>query len=230
MATPNDHHSAHYRKKAIPPWLVSALMAGPRRRIYERFAAAFPPEREQRVLDLGVNASSDRPEGYYFERHYPHLDRVVACGLESPEGISVAYPQVQYVQNTREAERLPFEDEEFDVVFCNAVIEHVGTRDAQRRFLGEILRVGKRAFVTTPNRWYPVETHTVVPLLHYLPANVYRPLYRRIGFDFFSHEENLNLLDRRALHELLPSGDERPVRIDTLTFLGLPSNLLLFVG
>jgi hypothetical protein len=229
MAAAEEHLTEHYRKKAIPTWMVRRLIAGPRRKIYASFERAFPPSPEKRVLDLGTAASSSDPARYFFESSYPYLESVVACGLEDPDGISVAYPQVEYVQHSRDADRLPFDDGAFDVVFCSAVIEHVGHREDQRDFLAELLRVGRSAFVTTPNRWYPVETHTVLPLVHYLPPNVHRPIFRRLGFDFFSREENLNLLDRRALWGLLPPDDKPRSRIETITFLGLPSNLLLIV-
>ena len=65
---------------------------------------------------------------------------------------------------------MPFADGEFDIVFSNAVIEHVGGREQQRRFVEESLRVARRAFVTTPNRWFPVEVHTRLPLVHWLPG------------------------------------------------------------
>jgi hypothetical protein len=107
------------------------------------------------------------------------------------------------------------------------VIEHVGNRAAQRRFLEEILRVGRCAFVTTPNRWYPVDLHTVIPLVHWLPAAIHRPIYRFLGFEFFSKEENLNLLDRSALRGLVSNQDG--IEISHHRFLGLPSNLLLTV-
>ena len=40
------------------------------------------------------------------------------------------------------------------------MIEHVGGEEEQRRFVAEVLRVGRRAFITTPNRWFPIEVHT----------------------------------------------------------------------
>ena len=49
------------------------------------------------------------------------------------------------------------------------MIEHVGGREQQRRFVEESLRVARRAFITTPNRWFPVEVHTRLPLVHWLP-------------------------------------------------------------
>ncbi len=192
--------------------------------VYDAFAAAYPPRRGQRVLDLGVNASLADRDGYFFERRYPYPEQVVACGLEGPDIFGSLFPEIEYVQSRR-GEPLPFSAGRFDVVFCNAVIEHVGSRARQHEFLGEILRIGHAAFVTTPNRWYPVELHTMLPLVHYLPAPAYRAVIRRLGFDFFSREENLNLLDYRSLRAILPHGIE--AEFTTLRFLGLPSNIIL---
>ncbi len=64
---------------------------------------------------------------------------------------------------------LPFRDQSFDVVFSNSVIEHVESAEAQKRFAREVARVGKGYWVQTPNRYFPIETHLVTPLLHMLP-------------------------------------------------------------
>jgi 2-polyprenyl-3-methyl-5-hydroxy-6-metoxy-1,4-benzoquinol methylase len=69
-----------------------------------------------------------------------------------------------------DALRLPFADDSFDLVLSNAVIEHVGDEQAQRRFAEEHARVGKSWIITTPNRWFPVESHTNAILRHWLPA------------------------------------------------------------
>jgi hypothetical protein len=53
-------------------------------------------------------------------------------------------------------------------LYSNAVIEHVGNFDDQRRFLSELFRVSRRGYLTTPNRHFPIELHTRIPLLHLL--------------------------------------------------------------
>jgi hypothetical protein len=109
------------------------------------------------------------------------------------------------------------------------VIEHVGSRERQRAFLAEVLRVARMAFIGTPNRWYPVELHTLLPLLHYLPHAFYSRVYRALGFDFFSRQENLNLLGRRELEQLLPAERRDGVRVLSHRFLGIVSNYFLVV-
>jgi hypothetical protein len=219
-----EHLSVHYRKKALPLGLVRSILRRQQQRLYELYASLLPPDRDQRVLDLGVNGSLAEPQRHFFEWNYPFREQIVAAGLEEPDLFRACFPEVEYVQVGRE-ERLPFAVGSFDVVFCSAVVEHVGNRERQAAFVREIARVGRAAFVTTPNRWYPVELHTVLPLVHWLPTRWYRALLRRLGFGFFAAEENLNLLDRRSLAGLVPPGVER--RIYGRRFLGLTANLVL---
>ena len=112
----------------------------------------------------------------FFEEHYPWPERITALGLHEGDRFRARYPDARYVQG--DALQLPFDDGSFDVVFSNAVIEHVGGEDEQRRFVAEALRVGRRAFVTTPNRWFPVEVHTRLPLVHWLPDAARAPRLR----------------------------------------------------
>jgi ubiquinone/menaquinone biosynthesis C-methylase UbiE len=80
---------------------------------------------------------------------------------------------------------LPFWDNQFDVAHSSAVIEHVGSRKNQSDFLCELWRVARSGiFVTTPNRWFPVEFHTALPLVHWLPSASFRALLRRVGHPF----------------------------------------------
>jgi hypothetical protein len=85
--------------------------------------------------------------------------------------------------------------------------------------------VSRNSFITTPNRWYPIEFHTVLPLVHWLPPDTFRALLKKLKMDFYAQESNLNLLTEKELIDLLPSG----VTVKTYHFrlLGPVSHLVL---
>ena len=156
--------------------LADAISLRSRRRKFGLFMDAMKPTPETTVLDVGVDdvGFGEQPseEGgcatlNFFEELYPWQDRITALGQHEGRTFTERYPAARYVRG--DALGLPFEDGAFDVAFSNAVIEHVGPRAEQQRFVDELLRVAPRAFVTTPNRWFPIEVHTRLPLVHWLP-------------------------------------------------------------
>lgn len=89
---------------------------------------------------------------------------------------------------------LPLLDKSTDMILANAVIEHVGAKVDQLKFVAEQSRVGRSWVITTPNRWFPVESHTSAVLLH----------WSRRWRD--SRREFTRLLSLREFRELLPAG------------------------
>src|SRR5262245_57478067 len=136
---PDEHRGSRYMKKALPETLWRAPLARARDRIYRRFVHHFPPSRDLRIVDVGVNGDHVEASRHFLESRHPFRETIVAAGIEPPENFRRAYPDVPYVQLVR-GQPLPFGDEEFDVVFCNAVLEHVGGRAVQRSFLADLLR------------------------------------------------------------------------------------------
>lgn len=120
------------------------------------------------MLEVGVSKFTDVPNENFFLSRYPHLEQVTGVGLYPIPDIADRFPGMTYVQ--ADGRRLPFVDHEFDVIHSNAVVEHVGPRDEQRAFVHELCRVGRVGFITTPNVWFPIETHSKLPLVHWLPA------------------------------------------------------------
>ena len=65
-----------------------------------------------------------------------------------------------------------FEDNSFDLVFSNSVIEHLYTYENQKKMASEIRRVGKNHFVQTPNKYFLLEPHYALPLFQFFPSSI----------------------------------------------------------
>ena len=144
-----------------------------RRRKLKLFLDFIDPTEETTVVDVGVaDAPFGAGEGQalthnFFEALYPWPQRITAVGNVPLEHFAQAFPQIPRV--VADGRELPFAQGEFDVAFSNAVVEHVGGRADQERFVHELCRIADRVFVTTPNRHFPIDPHTLLPFLHWLP-------------------------------------------------------------
>ncbi|MEG4393650.1 methyltransferase domain-containing protein [Microcoleus sp. BROC3] len=145
--------------------------------------------------------------------------------MEDASFLEQEYPGLKYVRSDGLA--LPFPHKSFDLAVSFAVIEHVGSRVQQKAVVMELCRVGTTCCITTPNRWYPVEFHTAVPLIYWLPPSWFRALLNLLGQHFFAQEENLNLLSEKEVLKMLPTDAEVSTRHFRL--LGLIFNLLFYV-
>jgi len=170
--------------------LAASVSARSRRRKLELFLDAMRPTAETTVVDVGVSdggyGADLRGTANFFEALYPWPERITAVSTQYLTVFQEAFPAVAAVR--ADGRNLPFPDDAFDIGFSNAVVEHLPDLESQRAFVGELCRVSRRVFVTTPNRQFPVDTHTLVPLAHWLPDERRDDVYRRLG-----REEGLGL-------------------------------------
>lgn len=122
-----------------------------------------------------------------------------------------------------ESGKLPFADKFFDIVYCSSVIEHVtvvksdvwswkdGNKFSaesfkhQKLFADEIVRLGKKYFVQTPSKNFPVESHTWLPIVGYLPRKQFLPVLKLSNrFWVKQAEPDFNLLDANDMKSLFP--------------------------
>jgi SAM-dependent methyltransferase len=171
-----------------------------RQRKWDRFVELIRPTPELTILDVGYSDREYSATDNFLEKHYPYPKQITALGIDEPVEFPRRYPQVKVVQY--DGVDFPFEDQQFDVCWSNAVIEHVGNRDRQVKFASEIRRVSKCAFVTTPNRFFPIEVHTRTPLLHYLPKRWFDPILRATGRGWATGDY-MHLLSEQALRSIL---------------------------
>lgn len=212
------------------PNSLSVRVAGhQRRKMFDRFQWAADLPGDYSILDIGATADQTYQSSNYLEAWYEKKERITACGIDDASFLEEKYPGLKFVKANGLA--LPFAALSFDIVHSSAVIEHVGSFENQVRFIEECFRVARRCvFITTPNRKFPIEFHTVLPLVHWLPKSWFRALVRRTPLEFFSHEKNLNLMTGSELAQAAGLGDPDGCfenRIETVSLAGWPSNLLL---
>jgi Methyltransferase domain len=222
---PSAAPNAQYNVAAADSLPVK-IAAHQRRKMFARFLADAAVDADDTVLDVGATSERSYEASNYLEAWYPHKDKVTATGLDDASFLAKLYPGMRFVR--ADALALPFADAAFDVVHAAAVIEHVGAFERQCRLLRECCRVARRAvFATTPNRWFPIEFHTVLPVVHWLPKPLFRGLMRRTGRGFFADEANLNLMTARELGRAAAGVAGFSAAVSTVHLGGWPSNLLL---
>ena len=128
-----------------------------------------------------------------------------------------------------------FADARFDVVFSNSVIEHVGGFEDQRRMAREVQRVGKRYFVQTPNRHFPIEPHFLFPFFQFLPVQARVRLVRHFALGWYPRApdnesarrmvEEIRLLTKQELLTLFPGAS-----VFEENFLGMTKSFTFYCG
>lgn len=163
------------------------------------FIKEFAPRPEDLALDVGFSEREFSSTTNYIEKHYPYPNRLSALGVEEPKAIIDRYPEISF--HRYDGGTFPFEDKTFDILWSNAVIEHVGNYDRQLAFLKEIRRVSRHFFITTPNLYFPVEVHTRTPFMHYLGKERFDSHLRSRGHNWATGDY-MHLLSRKTIEKL----------------------------
>lgn len=164
------------------------------------FSDLIKPNQQTTILDVGFSEREYSETDNFLEKNYAHQKNITALGIDQPTEFSKRYPKVKAIQY--DGRKFPFSDQAFDLCWSNAVLEHVGSRERQRLFLAEIKRAAKRAFITTPNKLFPIEVHTRTPLLHWLPKKWFDKYLRLVRKDWATGDY-MNLLTLNDLKTLL---------------------------
>ena len=190
------------------------------------------------ILDLGGQ------DGSFMLRIRDRIEARITIADISTDALEIAKERGFATWELKEGEPLPYGDGAFDVVFCNSVIEHVTfpkddcinrtipNRDwvaesmrNQAAFAAEIRRVGKSYFVQTPHKAFPVEAHTWLPFVGWLPHQATVAVVKVSDRYWVKHcgYVDWNLLGSRAMRTLFPDASLHVERV-----LGLPKSLVAY--
>lgn len=195
-----------------------------RQRKWKRFLDLMTFTTETKILDIGFSDQEYSATDNFLEKNYPYLNQLTALMVEPPNEGPKRYPSVNFVQY--DGKIFPFADQSFDICWSNAVIEHVGSAEAQILFLKEIKRVAKVAYLTTPNRFFPIEVHTRTPLLHYLPKPIF-DRYLHLTGQSWAADDYMYLLSLKDIKKLLETADIRDYQIIPNYLMGIPLDFII---
>ncbi len=182
--------------------------------------AAIARHGSARIADIGGTA-------YYWDIFGDYVaTRPIEIHLYNLEVAPTNNPKIKSFK--ADATRLDaIDDNAYDIVHTNSVIEHVGNWDAMSRMAGHIRRIAPAYYVQTPNFWFPYEPHFRTPLFHWLPEPVRARLLMRFNLGFGGRRTSFDaamrgvqsavLIDRRQLRELFPDAGIRGERVAGLT-------------
>lgn len=167
------------------------------------FSEVFHPDFTHTLLDVGGGLGITGEFKPLYERFF----RVVIANLETPRRDPAAVPRIEFVR--ADGCHLPFDDKSFDWIFSNAVIEHVGDYNRQRQFASEVQRIAARGYlVTTPNKYFPIEPHALLPFYQFLSPSWQRRAVR-ISPGYLREYEEINLLSMGQMKDLFPQAQVR---------------------
>ena len=196
-----------------------------RKKMYSSIFGSNKIEVNGTILDIGSTSDTGKSSNAFL-KFSPSKDIVSVSDQAISKGTCEQFPNVKFIKG--DGLNLDFPSNSFSLVFSNAVLEHVGSIRNISRFIMEAHRVSKHDVVLIPpNRWFPLETHTKLLFLHWLPAPIFRKILQLIRLDFFSYQSNLNLLTTKQLNMVLKSSGIQDFRISYLYFLGFPSNIVV---
>jgi hypothetical protein len=126
-----------------------------------------------------------------------------------------------------------YRDQQFDVVYSNSVIEHVGNFGDMQRMAREVRRVSKRYFLQTPNIYFPVEPHFVFPFFQFLPRPIQVSMVQKFSLGWIERMpdrsraeqevDSIRLLSWTQIRDLFPDA-----KIEREKLFGLTKSLIAY--
>ena len=203
------------------PWSASIATNFRRKRFafFKSLIASLP--RPLHILDVGGTQVFWETMGF--------IQDDIHLTLLNTEPVEATFPNVtNIVGDARDMREL--KDKQFEVVFSNAVIEHVGNFQQQRQMAKEVQRVGKRYIVQTPNRYFPIEPHVLIPFFQFFPLKlkVFTATHSPNWGWKAAHIGELStirLMSEKELRSVFPGA-----HIFKEDFLGLTKSFILYKG
>ena len=183
-------------------------------------------EKFSEALDIGTTNDLENESSNYLIKNLPNITLYRSISNQKIENKFFSKSLNKSILS--EFSAIEIQDFKSELVISNATIEHVGKFENQIKMVENIIKLSKKFFIiNTPNRYHPLEFHTKLPLIHWLPKKIHRKLLSLTGFTYSAKEENLNLLSKNELRILLNRFDFIKYTILDIKFFGFISNYIV---
>jgi len=180
------------------------------------------------VIDIGSTPSIDKEQNFFLDNTKDNSN-ITCLSNQDCTILKNKYKNIKKIIIS-DGKNTMLEDNSFQIAHSNATIEHVGSFENQVSLVREMLRISKESiFIQTPNRNYPLEFHTILPFIHWLPKKIHRKILKFLNFNFYSKEENLNLLTVKDLKKICRLLNIKNFKIIKKKLFFLTSNLILII-
>ena len=206
--------------------LTSQIIYYYRIKFYNIFKEKVNYKKNSTILDIGTTPVLNNFENILLHL-YPWKNKITCFSNQNCSVLKKYFNGIKIIQGDARVKRI---NKKYDIVFSNATIEHVGNTQSQIRFLKNLNHLSKKfIFVVTPNRFFPIEFHTKLILINLLPTLIFRKILKFFGDNFFSLEENLNLLSYKRLSYICSRANIKKFNIIRFKIFFFTSHLILFV-
>ena len=208
-------------------FLYSFLIKKKREEIFQILVKNFKINKFTKILDVGTTSSLESHENILLNK-FKWKKNITCLSNLNLKKLKKFYPKVNFLKG--DGRKMKFKKNSYNIVFSSATVEHVGSFKNQSRFINECYRVSKNlAFVITPNRNYPIDFHTRLPLIHILPKKIHRSILKFFGEKYLSDEKNLNLLSETDLIKICNNIGILNFKIIKIRLFYFVSNLILIM-
>jgi len=227
MKLSNSEKKNYWKKTFIFEAFLQKILFSNRKKILKIFDSIIQVKKKDAILDVGASPLDLKSENMFLKKFKKHKN-LTCLSNQDLNPVKKKFKNFLYVIG--DARNMKFKDNSFDLTHSNATIEHVGSDKMQLKFISECLRVSRKfVFITTPNKYFPIEFHTKIPFVHWLPHSYFNTILKLFGDNFFRHKKNLNLISHKKIISFCEKLKIKNYRIFFNYFFFLKSNIILVI-
>ena len=207
--------------------ILKIILLKNRIKIFNIFLDNIKFNKNSKILDVGTTPILEPHENIIFNQ-YKWKNNITGFSNQDCNILKKKFKTNKFIKG--DAKNIKLKKNKFDISFCSATIEHVGNYKNQKKLISELFRVSRNyVFLTTPNRSFPIDFHTKLPIIHLLPKKIHRKILKFFKLNYFASEKNLNLLFSKDIARICRDLKIVDYKIVYNKFIFLKSNIILII-